>query len=214
MKFNVNAIPFAERKESFLSGIVQIKRLENLAVRLAVIIVAMLLNACAFHPPNNTNKNSESGVEYDSHALLSESEKARNEFANCKLDGLALNASARKQQSMAQYFASAQTFDGCLVDIDEHRSVVSLEERMQIHGLTILNYIKGGDVKKARIQLRAFELAYPDKDLYFSDYTSFVDTFRVLLIDSQQHSKSYRRVKNVNRKLLSEISRQRYWQTH
>jgi len=85
---------------------------------------------------------------------------------------------------------------------------------MQVHALTVLNYFKGGDVVKARVQLQAFELSYPGSDLYFSDYTSFVDSLKVILSRSALESTEMGRVLNINPALKSDIVRQRYWQTH
>ncbi|PCJ34853.1 MAG: hypothetical protein COA99_14260 [Moraxellaceae bacterium] len=145
-----------------------------------------------------------------SHAPSPAEVAAQQQFFDCKQDALALDVSAYEQQSPAQYNASAKTLDHCLSDIDDYRHVVPLEARMQVHALTVLNYLKGGDITKAREQLRSFELSYPDSDLYFSDYTSFVDSLRVIL----RKNAINRRVLNINPMLASEIVRHRYWQTH
>lgn len=132
------------------------------------------------------------------------------DFNGCKEEGLALDASAREQGSPAQYLAAANTLDQCLQEADGYRDVIPQHERMQVHALTVLDYIKGGDAAKARLQLRAFTLAYPNKDLFFDDYTSFVDSMSVLLAEDTGHDGT----PNINKNLKSEMNRNRYWQTH
>ena len=138
---------------------------------------------------------------------------ARKQFVVCKADALALDSSAKQRQSPAQYLSSANTLNQCLLEVDGFTHVVPLDERMQVHALTVLNYLKGGDIKQAKLQLDAFELAYPNSDLLFSDYTSFIDSMRVVL--SHQGSVLSRSSSlNINDALQSHVNRQRYWQTH
>jgi len=174
---------------------------------LYAVIVCALLGGCAspgqqqpqFQPP--------------SLIAASVAETAQDAFNSCKQDALALDASARKQQSSAQYLMAARTLNQCLLEVDSHRRDIPIEERMKMHALTVLNYLKGGDVVQARVQLTAFEMTYPNNDLYFGDYTSFVDSFRVLLNDSAARV-THGNLLNVNPILKSEHNRRRYWLTH
>jgi len=170
---------------------------------LCVLIVSALLSACA--SPGQQQPSSVVAPARD--------ETVQSTFLACKQDALALDASARKQQSSAQYLAAAKTLNQCLLEIDSHRSDIPIDERMKMHALTVLDYLKGGDVAQARVQLTAFEMSYPNNDLYFDDYTSFVDSFRVLLSNNSTRMANGNPL-NINPILKSEQNRRRYWLAH
>ncbi len=182
------------------------------------LMIPLLLAACATAPPAPDTTNQLSDKQKAEQEQMVAATTAMEQFLRCKQDGLLLGQSAREKKSSAQYAASAQTLEQCLTDIDEYRDVApvasigSVEQRMQVHALIVLNYVKAGDIKNAKLQLHTFELAYPGRDLYFSDYTSFVDSLTLILgIDTFE---GRRKTFNVNPILASEISRYRYWQRH
>ena len=182
------------------------------------LIFPLFLAACATTPLPPVTPLQLSDQQRIEQEQVAAATTAMDQFLRCKQDGLLLGESAREKKSSAQYAASAKTLDQCLADIDQYRdvtpvaSIESVELRMQVHALTVLNYFKAGDIKHAKLQLRAFELSYPGRDLYFSDYTSFVDSLTLLLgVDSFE---GRRKVFNVNPTLASEVSRYRYWQRH
>lgn len=197
-----------------------------------VVCLSLLLSACATTPAERISPKS-NNPEFPSVLKVDATARVQEAFSRCKHDALELDKSAREQKSPAQYAASAKTIDLCLVEVDEQRDAISVEQRMQIHALMVLNYFKAGDIKKARLQLHAFELSYPGRDLYFQDYTSFIDSFRVLLdypnvrernivksraaegrISNYAAYSHSRDLLNINPDLASEIARYRYWQTH
>ena len=162
---------------------------------------SLLLGACATNQPMGGDP----VVHHDpinSQAVMA--------FNQCKQQGLAMDASAKQSAAPAQFLAAAKTLDGCLRDVDSYRHQIPQIERMQVHALTEVDFLKGGDAEQARVQLNAFTLAYPNSDLYFNDYTSFVDSMQVLLNEQLDPNVS----PNVSAKLQSEVERQRYWQTH
>lgn len=182
------------------------------------LMIPLLLAACATAPLAPTTTNQFGDKQKAEQEQMVAATTAMEQFLRCKQGGLLLGQSAREKKSSAQYAASAKTLDQCLTDIDEYRDVVpvtsieSVEQRMQVHALTVLNYIKAGDINNAKLQLRTFEMSYPGRDLYFSDYTSFVDSLTLLLgIDIFE---GRREVFNVNPTLASEVSRYRYWLRH
>ena len=182
------------------------------------LMIPLLLAACATAPQPPITIAPLSDKQQFEQKQIAAASNAMEQFLRCKQDGVLLDKSAQEKKSSAQYAASAKTLDQCLADIDEYRDVAPIasiefiEKRMQVHALTVLNYFKAGDIKHAKLQLRAFELSYPGRDLYFSDYTSFVDSLSLLLgVDTVA---SRRKVFNVNSTLASEVSRYRYWQRH
>lgn len=192
----------------------------TLARYIALFVAPLFLNACAVTSPAPIISSSTLPTSAAHASQVSElSAAAMEQFVDCKKEGLALDESARKQKSPAQYAASARTLDLCLVEVDEYRDAVPMELRMQVHALTVLNYVKGGDIAKARLQLRAFELSYPNRDLYFSDYTSFIDSLNAVLGRPHSNGTSSQRVfqqrtSNINPMVSTEISRYRYWKMH
>jgi len=138
----------------------------------------------------------------------SEYEVVQQQFDTCKAEGLALNTSASLQKSTAQYLAAANTLNSCLLQVEGSYESVPVDEQMKIHALTVLDFIKGGDVSKAREQLSVFERNFPSRDLFFNDYSSFLDTVNALLDGNQSAAL------NVNQSLKSELNRQHYWASH
>jgi len=169
---------------------------------LGIASTSLLLAACV--SPNAVKPES---------SISSADISAHHQFVSCKQDGMALDTSAKQRQSSAQYLAAAKTLKQCLQEVDVYQNVVPVEERMQVHAITILDYFKGGDIAQARSQLDAFELAFPNSDLLFSDYTSFVDSMQVLLANGMGTLDSDSSL-NINSELKSHSNRQRYWQTH
>jgi len=76
-----------------------------------------------------------------------------------------------------------------------------------------LNFIKSGNVLTANREVARFKRIYPSQDLYFEDYTSFLDTAEVLLSVEPMHS-SQLSVLNISRSLKYEIERKYYWLNH
>lgn len=188
--------------------------------RIAYVGLALFLSACSTTSSLPVAPISLTSLSSQPTQSSSSSEMVLEQFLTCKKEGILLDESAREQGSPAQYTASARTLDLCLVEVDQLRNAVPMELRMQVHALTVLNYLKGGDIENARLQLRAFELSYPHKDLYFSDYTSFIDSLNAVLGNRfiEKHSiaasSSRERTSNINPVVSSEVSRFRYWQTH
>jgi len=133
----------------------------------------------------------------------------QTEFNQCKNHVLNMDTSAKSNKSLAQYLTSATAGLGCLQSVQLDNPLVSDQQKMQLHALSILNFVKGGDVNKAQASLSSFTSSYRGKDLYFADNTSFVDTFSVLLHEKRSSSKGSSL--NVNRNLMAELKRKNTW---
>ena len=53
---------------------------------------------------------------------------------------------------------------------------------MRLSALSVVNYIKGGDNENARRGLGTFKQTFDDRDLYFADGSSFIETSELLLL--------------------------------
>ena len=84
---------------------------------------------------------------------------------------------------------------------------------MRAYGLTIQNYLKGGDAVAARRNLDRFRQAFPDSDLYYADGSSYIATMEVLL--DQRDTKEFGQfaVLNVSGSLKDEMRRMHHWKT-
>ena len=129
----------------------------------------------------------------------------------CQQHALAIADNASTTASRAQYLTSARALDNCVAagQVDK----ADKQNRMQMIAITTLNFIKGGDVQKAAAQLAMFKRQYPQQDLYFADYTSFVDSATALL-NMDKLSATALTSLNINRKLRAEIERNHYWLSH
>ncbi len=114
----------------------------------------------------------------------------------------------------AKYLASAKMIDTCESNLGPSAADAAREERMRAYALTVQNYFKGGNVKKARENLEMFETAYAGDDLFYADGSSFTETMRVLLGMSGRSAIGRHSEANVNRQLKMELRRVSYWQHH
>jgi hypothetical protein len=79
--------------------------------------------------------------------------------------------------------------------------------------LSVINFVKGGDIDGAQIALKKTQTKFPNKDLYFADYSSFFDTATALL-EQQRLSRHQLAALNISSDLRTEIERHQYWLSH
>ncbi|MGL1958190.1 MAG: hypothetical protein OCD00_12825 [Colwellia sp.] len=142
--------------------------------------------------------------------------QARNQTINqqCVQNAMAVEHQASISHSTAQYLAAANALTTCIADLTiEKTSPEQQKNVMQLHAITTLNYIKGGDIAKAKQMLEHFQHKYPQQDLYFDDYTSFLDTATALL-SSESLTTLQLASLNISRTLRDEIELKHYWLTH
>lgn len=118
--------------------------------------------------------------------------------------------SAQDQTDLSQYLALANTAQYCVGDIQYSPQHPDVETAMQFSALALVNFVKAGDIQSASLALAEFRTKFPQQDLLFDDFTSFVDTATVLVNqqDITPHQLTYL---NINPTLRAEITRQRKW---
>ncbi len=134
----------------------------------------------------------------------------------CQSHAQNMASHAESTASNAQYLAAAKALHLCISTAlttnynrtDEHELVI-----MKMMAAATLNYIKSGDVITANKEVERFKRIYPSQDLYFEDYTSFLDTATVLLSVGPMHSSQLSSL-NISRVLRDEIERKYYWLNH
>lgn len=132
-------------------------------------------------------------------------------YRACVDDAHVLNKTARETRSPAQYLASAKLLERCESELGPESRNVAVEERMRATGLAAQNYLRGGDVAKAQASLQAFARAFPGRDLYYADGTSFTDTMQALLTPLAKPEYGEFSTLNVSQALKTEMRRMRHW---
>lgn len=126
------------------------------------------------------------------------------------IDQVQSQQSATNQTDLSQYLALANTAQYCVGDIQYSPQHPDVETAMQFSALAVVNFVKAGDIQAASLALSQFRAKFPQQDLLFGDYTSFVDTATVLVKQEEitAHQLTYL---NINPTLRAEITRQRKW---
>lgn len=132
-------------------------------------------------------------------------------WQSCRDEALELDRRAREEGSSAQYLASAKLIEKCESDVGPEANKVPADERMRAYALSSQNYLKGGDVPKARETLDRLRDAYPGADLYYANGTSFIDTMELLVGVEDRTSQGDLGLANIDADLRSELRRTQYW---
>ncbi len=173
---------------------------------LAVAATVLVAAACT----TNGQPNPQEGIGFREARFQEIS--AMREYRQCRDDALELDTQARTTGNTGRYLASAQLLEKCEAEIGPEAKGVAEEERMRAYALGIQNYLKGGDIAKARENLHAFKRSFPDKDLYYTDGSSFIASMEVLIGQSDDLAFSRFGATNIGDKLADEMRRIRYWQ--
>lgn len=138
-------------------------------------------------------------------------QSAIRDWRACRDEAFALDETARREANPAQYLASAKMLEGCEADLGAGLTGIATEERMRAFALAVQNYLKAGDLTNARRALEAFKDGYPDRDLYYADGTSFIETMAVLAGVSNGQAPADLLLINIGSAVRGEIRRIRHW---
>ncbi len=117
---------------------------------------------------------------------------------------------AMNTPSLSQSLSLANAAQHCVGNIQYSPKHPDIKTAMQFSALAFVNYVKAGDMQAATNTLAKFRTAFPQQDLLFADYTSFVDT--AIVLTKQSEVTSYQLTSlNINPTLRAEIARQRKW---
>ncbi len=133
------------------------------------------------------------------------------QYRACRDEALELDRQARASAAPARYLASAKLIEKCEADIGPGASGVAQEERLRAWALGIQNYLKGGDVAKARSNLESLKAAFAGQDLYYPDGGSFVETMELLLGLRDKTAVGEFSTTNAPGAVKDELRRVRYW---
>ncbi len=136
---------------------------------------------------------------------------AMREYRQCRDDALELDEQARATGNAGRYLASAKLLEKCEAQMGPETADVAEDERIRAYALSVQNYLKGGDVESAAANFEKYQQAFPGKDLYYADGSSFIETMKILLGQKAPSSYGQFAALNVNDGLKSEMRRVRYW---
>lgn len=172
---------------------------------MAILALGFTLSACNLYTAQTT----EEAIGYREARFAQIS--AMRDYRRCRDDATNLDAQARKQGSAARYLASARLLEKCEQQLGPNVDNIAKDERLRSYALSIQNYLKGGDIAKARKNLQAFKKAFPDDDLSLADGSSFIDTMEVLLSMHDRPAIGQFSTFNVNQEVKAELRRVHYW---
>lgn len=107
--------------------------------------------------------------------------QAMRDWRACRDEGVELDRQAGQVASPARHLAAARVLEGCESGLGPEASTLAPEERMRAYGLAIWARLAGGDPAGAQTGVERFRAAFPDRDLYFDDGTSFLDSVAAIL---------------------------------
>ncbi len=135
----------------------------------------------------------------------------------CRDHARSIAKHAESVASTAQYLAAAKAMNNCVSTALQNRpynnNQTQQETIMKMMAVATLNFIKAGDVTTATREVERFKRVYPNQDLYFKDYTSFLDTSTALLSTEPLGAAQISSL-NISRVLRNEIERKHYWLNH
>lgn len=136
--------------------------------------------------------------------------QAMRDWRACRDEGLALDRAAAQAAAPARYLAAAQVLEGCEGGLGPEAAGLAPEERMRARAVAVQARLKGGDPAGAGAGLRRFRTTFPDRDLYFDDGASFLDSVEAVLAVGAG-SAAPRGSANVTGTLSGELRRLARW---
>lgn len=171
------------------------------------LLIAITMSACSTISPKTKKENLDRNADIYTQQADNDCQDHAQNIAN----------HAESIASNAQYLAAAKAMSSCVSSALQNRTYNHNDEHdvviMKMMAIATLNFIKSGDVITASREVERFKRTYPNQDLYFDDYTSFLDTAMALLSLESLHSSQLSAL-NISRVLRDEIERKHYWLNH
>ena len=172
----------------------------------AVRILSFMFTAAFISACSSTTK-SESSLQVSNHEYYQAID------VSCEQQAIEMDSFAQQSGQAAQYLASAKSILRCVNGIQFPKGHPDSDKALRLMAMSVLNFVKGGDIEAAHIALKKTQTKFPNKDLYFADYSSFFDTATALL-EQQKLSRHQLAALNISADLRSEIERHQYWLSH
>jgi hypothetical protein len=174
---------------------------------LTVILAAAFISACS----STTKSEPSLPISNNSHYIANNYYQTIDEA--CEQQAMEMDDFAQQSGQAAQYLASANAMLRCVKGIQFPKGHPDSDKGLRLMALSVMNFVKGGDIDAAHIALRKAQSKFPNTDLYFADYSSFFDTATALL-EQQKLSRHQLAALNISADLRAEIERQQHWLSH
>lgn len=135
---------------------------------------------------------------------------AVRDWQSCRDEAMGLDRQAHDEASSARYLAAAALLEKCESGVSGDAKV-SADERVRSYALAVQDYIKGGDIPKARETLSKLKAAFPGSDLYYANGASFISTMEFLVGERDRTAVGVLDITNVDDDFKSEMRRAQYW---
>lgn len=135
---------------------------------------------------------------------------AVRDWRSCRDEAVDLDRQAHDEASPARYLASAKLLEKCEADVGPDAKVTA-DERMRAYALGVQNYLKGGDIAKARETLDHLKTAFPGADFYYPNGASFIETMEFLTGIRDRATVGILNASNVDEGFRAELRRAQYW---
>ena len=73
-----------------------------------------------------------------------------DQYTSCQAQGMALDQRAQSQADISSYLASARKLSECQSFLEGKTHLIDSKTQMHVRAISILNFIKGGDIAQAR----------------------------------------------------------------
>jgi len=173
-----------------------------------IAVSAALLSTGCSSTPQNASINSPLSKMKDNPIVEAPSIERLN--AECHSKVLERENSVGDSSDIAQQIALANAASRCIENKSFFPQHPDNQMAMQLNALAVVNFIKAGETQLAEQSLAQFRKQFPQQDLLFADYTSFVDT-AVALLQHSELSAHQLSVLNINKSLRLELKRNDYW---
>ena len=171
------------------------------------ISAALLLSGCTSTPQKTAVDNPQSRLSSNTAVETPSIERLDNA---CHSAVIERENSVGDSVDVAQQIALANAALRCIENKSFYPKHPDNRMAMQLNALAVVNFIKAGETHMAEKSLAQFMKHFPQQDLLFADYTSFVDT-AVALLKRSELSVHQLSVLNINKDLRYELKRNDYW---
>jgi hypothetical protein len=132
-------------------------------------------------------------------------------YRSCVDDAMKVAEDARSKGQTAGYRRSARILENCEAELGPESTTLAQEERMRAYAVSILNYVKAGDIANAQENLELFKTSFEGYDLYLADGSSFIDTLTMITVGRDQSQPHLIAMMNISQDLRMEMQRVNFW---
>lgn len=131
-----------------------------------------------------------------------------------ELCSIAVTSVSAKANNPATHNLAAKQALSCLEDARHSAETLNDAQLMQVHALAIADFLKAGEISRAKEELTQFKDDYPRRDLYLENGASLIDTFDLVLGNASPDQASKDSLLNAHPVLKGEIRRQQHWEVN